>query len=53
MGYVSNKAPDSKTAEIAWAFMVSLHTAMRSSEILELRRDTASLRQRVVTLASH
>lgn len=53
VGCVSSKAPDSKTAEIAWAFMVSLRTAMRGSEILELRRDTVNLRQRVVTLASH
>ena len=53
MGYVSNKAPASKIAQVAWAFMVALRTAMRSSEILGLTRGTVDLRRRVVTLHSH
>lgn len=53
MGYVSGQEPKNKTAEIAWAFMVALRTAMRTGEILGLTRKTVDLRRRVVTLYSH
>lgn len=53
MGYATNRAPNNKTAEVAWAFLVALRTAMRSSEILGLTRDTVDLRRRVVTLHNH
>lgn len=53
MGYVSRQAPTNKTCEVAWAFIVSLHTALRTSEILNLSRQTVDLRRRVVTLKTH
>lgn len=53
LGYVTRRAPDSKSAEVAWAFLVSLHTAMRSSEVLGLKRSTVDLIRRVVTLKQH
>ncbi len=53
IGYVSRCAPASITEEVALAFMVSLHTAMRSGEILSLRRSAVDLKSRVVTLGKH
>lgn len=53
MGYVTKRPPANKTTEIAWAFLVALRTAMRSSEILGLRVDTVDARRRVVVLDSH
>ena len=53
MGYVTRQAPASITEEVAWAFLVALHTAMRSGEVLSMGRSTVDLARRVVTLGRH
>ena len=53
LGYITGETPATKTQEAAWAFLISLHTAMRGGEILRLSRSTVDLRQRVVTLKDH
>ena len=53
LGYVTRKPPTDHAGEVAWAFLVALHTAMRAGEILSLSRSTVDLRSRVVTLKKH
>lgn len=53
MGYVTGKAPETPQQEVAWAYLVAHHTAMRAGEIRGLRRSTVDLTRRVVTLHTH
>lgn len=53
MGFRTGTPPLTKTAECAWAFLVSLRTGMRAGEVLGLRRDTVDLANRVVRLDVH
>ena len=53
LGYVSGQPPTGKTDQVAWAFLVSLHTAMRGGEVLGLKRSSVDLAARVVTLKEH
>ena len=53
MGYVTGAKPTTPQQEVAYAYLVAHHTAMRASEVLSLSRDTVDLVRRVVTLHSH
>ncbi|MBX9427904.1 tyrosine-type recombinase/integrase [Ralstonia pseudosolanacearum] len=48
--YRTGRAPETKSQEIALAFLVGLRTAMRASEILSLGKDTLDLKRRVATV---
>lgn len=50
-GYVSGKAPVTKTQEVAHAFLVALRTAMRAGEVLSLGRANLDLAKRTATLS--
>lgn len=45
--------PKAPTQETAWAMWVSLHTALRSGEILRMSRSTVDLQRKVYTLKEH
>lgn len=45
--------PSAPTQETAWAMWVSLHTALRSGEILRMSRSTVDLQRKVYTLKEH
>lgn len=49
LGYVTGRKPETKSQEVALAFMIALRTAMRAGEVLQVGPDTLS--GRVVTLA--
>jgi integrase len=51
LGYVSGEAPETKSQEVALAFLVALRTAMRASEVLQLGRATLDIQKRVATVA--
>lgn len=53
LGFVTGVPPTGRTQEVAWAFLLALHTAMRSGEILGLTRQSVDLKNRVVTLHKH
>jgi integrase len=53
MGYVTGKAPATPQAQVAWAYMVAQHTALRAGEIRSLSRSSVDLTKRVITLESH
>lgn len=50
LGYVSGKAPETKSQEVALAFLVALRTAMRVSEVLQLGKATLDIQRRVATV---
>ncbi|SEH89036.1 Phage integrase family protein [Paraburkholderia hospita] len=50
LGYVSGKAPETKSQEVALAFLVALRSAMRAGEILALGDDTLNLADRTATV---
>lgn len=52
-GYVTGMAPTSPQGESMWAFMVSLHTALRSGEVLRMARSNVDLDRRVYRLDAH
>ena len=53
MGYMTGKAPTTPQMQVAWAYLVAHHTAMRAGEVLSLKRSTVDLERRVITLHSH
>lgn len=53
VGYRPGVAPSRPQEEAVWAYMVALHTAMRSGEILRLSRSTVDLQRRVYRLDQH
>jgi len=53
MGYVTGRAPSTPQGQVAWAYLVAHHTAMRAGEVLSLKRSTVDLQRRVVTLHTH
>jgi integrase len=53
MGYVTGRPPETPQQEVAWAYMVAQHTAMRASEVRGMSRSTVDLKSRVVTLHNH
>jgi integrase len=50
LGYVSGKTPETKSQEVALAFLVALRTAMRVSEVLQLGKATLDIQRRVATV---
>jgi integrase len=52
-GFLTGVAPKSKTAEAAWAFLLSLRTGMRAGELLQIKVSDCDLSARVVTLRTH
>ena len=52
-GYTLNLPPQSPQQEAVWAYMVTLHTALRSAEILRMSRSTVDLSRRVYRLTRH
>ena len=50
LGYVTGAAPETKSQEVALAFMVALRSAMRAGEILTLGADTLNLADRTATV---
>lgn len=50
LGYVSGQAPETKSQEVALAFLVALRTAMRASEVLQLGKATLDIQKRVATV---
>lgn len=52
-GYVTGQAPTTGLQCVAWAFMVSLRTAMRAGEVMCLTAAAVDLQRGVVTLDKH
>lgn len=53
VGYQRDKAPARPQDEAVWAYLVALHTALRSGEILRMSRSTVDLQRRVYRLEKH
>lgn len=52
-GYITGLAPSSPQGEAVWAYLVALHTALRSAEVLRMSRSTVDLTRRVYRLDEH
>lgn len=50
LGYVTGKAPETKSQEVALAFLVALRTAMRAGEILSLGKGNLNMQRRVASV---
>lgn len=50
LGYVTGRAPQTKSQEVALAFLVALRSAMRAGEVLQLGRANCDLKKRVATV---
>ncbi len=53
VGYTRLLPPMSPQQQAVWAYMVALHTALRSAEVLRLSRSTVDLERRVYRLPRH
>jgi integrase len=51
LGYRPGRAPETKSQEVALAFMVALRSAMRAGEILSLGKGNLNLTRRVASVA--
>lgn len=51
LGYRTGHAPQTKSQEVAVAFLVALRSAMRAGEILSLGKKTLDLQKRVATVS--
>lgn len=52
-GYVLKQAPQTPQEEAMWAWLVALHTGLRSGEVLALARSKVDLARRVYRLEQH
>lgn len=52
-GYRTGRPPALPQTEAMWAYLVALHTSMRSAEILRMSRSTVDLKRRVYHLTRH
>lgn len=52
-GYVTGQHPQTGLQGVAWAFLLSLRTAMRAGEVMGLTPESVDLKAGVVTLATH
>lgn len=50
LGYVTGKAPETKSQEVAYAILIALRTAMRAQEVLSLSDDNVNLDTRVAVV---
>jgi integrase len=53
LGFVTGRAPATPQCEVAWAWLVAQHTAMRAGQVLAVKRSTVDQGKKVVTLHSH
>ena len=53
LGYCPGQPPATPSQEVAYAYLLAQHTAMRAGEIQGLTRASVDLARRVVTLATH
>lgn len=53
LGYRTGVRPDMPQQQVALAYLVAHHTAMRAGEILSLRRSSVDLARRVIRLDRH
>lgn len=53
LGYVTGAKPERPSQEVAWAYLVAHHTALRAGEVLSLSRSTVDLERRVIRLETH
>ena len=53
LGYSVGAAPRSKGQEVAYAFLIALHTGLRAGELLQLSDATVDLERRVATIGQH
>lgn len=53
MGYVTGAKPVTPQQQVAYAYLVAHHTALRAGEVLGLRRSSVDLTKRVITLETH
>ncbi len=53
LGYRPGVPPATPQQEVAWAYLVANHTAMRAGEVMGLARSTVDLQRRVATLGVH
>jgi integrase len=53
LGYRTGRPPTTSMEATAWALMLSLRTAMRAGEVLQLDASTVDLERRVAVLAKH
>lgn len=53
LGYVTGQKPLRSQQEVALAYLVSHHTALRAGEVLSLSRKSVDLERRVIRLESH
>ncbi len=53
LGYRTGVQPRTPQQEVAWAYLVAHHTAMRASEVLGLSRSSVDLQRRVARLDRH
>lgn len=53
LGYKTGAAPETPQQQVALAYLVAHHTAMRAGEVLSLRRSSVDLAKRVIRLDRH
>lgn len=53
VGYRADMPPRNAKQQTMWAYMISLHTALRSGEVLRMSRSTVDLQKRVYRMNSH
>lgn len=53
LDYVTGLPPNTKTQEIGYAFLLSIHTGMRLGELMGLTKSTVDIERRVVRLPKH
>lgn len=53
VGYRADMAPRNAKQQTMWVYMVALHTALRSGEVLRMSRSTVDLKKRIYKLGSH
>lgn len=53
VAYSREQAPQSPQQQAVWSYMVALHTALRSAEVLRMSRSTVDLVRRVYRLPRH
>jgi integrase len=53
LGYRTGQKPQTKMAEVALAFLLSLRTGMRAGEVLSLSGKTVDMKRRVATIHDH
>ncbi len=53
LGFKTATAPVTPQQQVAWAYLVSHHTALRAGEVLRLKRSTVDLTKKVIRLDRH